>query len=105
MPDGRVVLFCKGADAVLLARARTADADAARQLQGHVDAFARQGLRTLVYASTELAPARYAAWAAVRRGLTIGKHRERERAMRWLCVYKCACVWCAYGRANVSTPA
>ena len=84
-PDGRVTLFCKGADTAmlpLLAPTRTAaEVEALRRTEQHLDELAvmvrafscawshraalialPQGLRTLVYASRDLSEAEWAAW-------------------------------------------
>lgn len=57
-PDGRVVLYSKGADSVMN-RLLLTDAPV-----HHIDAFAADGLRTLVFARRELPRAEYEQWAA-----------------------------------------
>jgi len=66
MPDGRVLLLCKGADAVILERLRAGQEDAVATVQAHIDAFAKDGLRTLAYAAAELPEARFKEWEQVR---------------------------------------
>ena len=69
MPDGNIVLYCKGADAVILERVRAEDAASRRVVQEHVDVFAKEGLRTLAYAAVRLTQERYAAWEKVGAGV------------------------------------
>eukprot|EP00929_Paragymnodinium_shiwhaense_P083793 TRINITY_DN44759_c0_g1_i2.p1 TRINITY_DN44759_c0_g1~~TRINITY_DN44759_c0_g1_i2.p1 ORF type:complete len:1640 (+),score=354.07 TRINITY_DN44759_c0_g1_i2:149-5068(+) len=57
-PGGKRVLLVKGADNVMLARAARVDP----QLQLDLDAFAEQGLRTLVLGRRVLDEAEYVAW-------------------------------------------
>ena len=60
------MLYCKGADNVIFERTRAADAAAVQTAKEHVDAFAKDGLRTLAYAMVELPLARYQPWEQVR---------------------------------------
>lgn len=59
-PSGRVMLYCKGADTVVLPRAGGAHVDAT---VAHLEAYASEGLRTLCIAAREVPAAEYAAWA------------------------------------------
>jgi phospholipid-translocating ATPase len=63
-PDGRIVLYCKGADTVIYQRL-AADHDPAlrAQTQAAMEAFANGGLRTLAIAQRVLAEDEYVAWA------------------------------------------
>ncbi|KAF0683495.1 Aste57867_24447 [Aphanomyces stellatus] len=61
MPDGRIVVYCKGADNVILPRCRVAPESLAL-LDDHLKTFASEGLRTLVLAKRELTPDAYEAW-------------------------------------------
>lgn len=65
---GTVKLLLKGADVAVLSRLR-ADHDQAslNTVQSHLDAFAREGLRTLVLAEKTLTEEEYADWIAVYR--------------------------------------
>ncbi|KAI9218647.1 hypothetical protein BC828DRAFT_388015 [Blastocladiella britannica] len=60
LPDGRRVLFVKGADSALLPRLAESQADAVAKSTGALDEFANQGLRTLVLAWRELHMSEYA---------------------------------------------
>eukprot|EP00928_Gymnodinium_smaydae_P062190 TRINITY_DN4610_c0_g1_i1.p1 TRINITY_DN4610_c0_g1~~TRINITY_DN4610_c0_g1_i1.p1 ORF type:complete len:1745 (+),score=408.37 TRINITY_DN4610_c0_g1_i1:493-5235(+) len=59
-PDGERHLLVKGADNVMLERARSFDP----RLPGHLEAFALDGLRTLVLGRRCLGAAEYAEWKA-----------------------------------------
>lgn len=62
-PDGRIRLFCKGADNMILARLGKHDGDpVVGTTKDHLQEFATQGLRTLCCAYTELSEEEYAAW-------------------------------------------
>ncbi|KAJ0411751.1 hypothetical protein ATCC90586_006710 [Pythium insidiosum] len=73
--DGRYVLFCKGADNVILPRSRE-DAHTAT-LNDELKRFASEGLRTLVLARKELTEREYLDWdAAYQRAVTSLTNRE-----------------------------
>ncbi|GLE03014.1 hypothetical protein PINS_up011893 [Pythium insidiosum] len=73
--DGRYILFCKGADNVILPRSRT-DANTAI-LNDELKRFASEGLRTLVLARKELSEREYLDWdAAYQRAVTSLTNRE-----------------------------
>ncbi|RHY26854.1 hypothetical protein DYB32_007284, partial [Aphanomyces invadans] len=58
--DSRIVLYCKGADNVILPRCKPDSATA--QLEEHLKSFASEGLRTLVLAKRELTDDEYETW-------------------------------------------
>ncbi|GLC49980.1 hypothetical protein PLESTB_000329300 [Pleodorina starrii] len=62
-PDGKVRLFCKGADTMIMARvaARQPRVPAVRR---HLEEMAQAGLRTLCVAEKEIPEAAYGKWAA-----------------------------------------
>ncbi|KAI5464480.1 hypothetical protein BGZ63DRAFT_421507 [Mariannaea sp. PMI_226] len=63
MPDGRIVLFCKGADSVIYARLKKGEQKELRvETAEHLEMFAREGLRTLCIAHKELPEETYRAW-------------------------------------------
>ncbi|KAI9355151.1 hypothetical protein DFJ73DRAFT_623836, partial [Zopfochytrium polystomum] len=73
MGDGRVRVFTKGADSVILERVQVVGAGGADQQQGlealeptlqHLTEFASEGLRTLLYATREVSEAEYVEWRA-----------------------------------------
>ena len=63
MPDGRIVLFCKGADSVIYSRLRRGEQQQLRKATAeHLEMFAREGLRTLCVARKEINEEEYQAW-------------------------------------------
>lgn len=63
MPDGRIMLFCKGADSVIYARLKRGEQKEMRQATAeHLELFAREGLRTLCIAQKEISESEYRAW-------------------------------------------
>ncbi|RMJ14471.1 hypothetical protein BHE90_009901 [Fusarium euwallaceae] len=63
MPDGRIVLFCKGADSVIYARLKRGEQKELRkETAEHLEMFAREGLRTLCIAHKEISEQEYRAW-------------------------------------------
>jgi len=64
-PDGKVRLYCKGADNIVLALLRPGQLTADRtETEEHLSAFSQEGLRTLVVAYRHLQPAQWEGWAA-----------------------------------------
>ncbi|KAF1916827.1 hypothetical protein BDU57DRAFT_246243 [Ampelomyces quisqualis] len=63
MPDGKIMLFCKGADSMIYSRLIP---DEQRQLRvstgEHLEMFAREGLRTLCIAQREVSEEEYEEW-------------------------------------------
>ncbi len=63
MPDGRIVLFCKGADSVIYSRLKKGEQQQLRKSTAeHLEMFAREGLRTLCVAWKELDEQEYELW-------------------------------------------
>ncbi|KAI8373598.1 hypothetical protein EDC96DRAFT_438020 [Choanephora cucurbitarum] len=63
-PDGRIKLYCKGADTVILERLSKGNPFVAPTLE-HLEAYASEGLRTLCFAMREISNEEYAEWSAV----------------------------------------
>jgi phospholipid-translocating ATPase len=64
MPDGKIVLFCKGADSVIYSRLKRGEqAELRKSTAEHLEMFAREGLRTLCIAQRELDETMYKEWA------------------------------------------
>lgn len=60
MPDGRILLFCKGADSVIYARLKKGEQPELRkETAQHLEMFAVEGLRTLCIAEKELTEEEY----------------------------------------------
>ncbi|KAF2190530.1 phospholipid-translocating P-type ATPase [Zopfia rhizophila CBS 207.26] len=63
MPDGKIILFCKGADSMIYSRLIPSQQRELRQATGeHLEMFAREGLRTLCIAERELSEEEYQVW-------------------------------------------
>lgn len=63
MPDGRIVLICKGADSVIYARLKKGEQRELRKdTAEHLEMFAREGLRTLCIAHKVLDEQEYRVW-------------------------------------------
>lgn len=63
MPDGKIILFCKGADSVIYSRLKKGEQpELRRQTAEHLEMFAREGLRTLCIAQRELGEEEYRKW-------------------------------------------
>ncbi|KAK2745542.1 hypothetical protein FQN57_003667 [Myotisia sp. PD_48] len=63
MPDGKIILFCKGADSIIYSRlARGQQQDLRRTTANHLEIFAREGLRTLCIAQRVLSEEEYQTW-------------------------------------------
>lgn len=61
-PENKILVICKGADSIIEKRLRPRQ-EVLTVTQGFLDAYAKQGLRTLLIASKELSEAEYAPWA------------------------------------------
>lgn len=63
MPDGRIVLICKGADSVIYGRLKKGEQKELRkETAEHLEMFAREGLRTLCIAHKEVTEQDYLLW-------------------------------------------
>jgi phospholipid-translocating ATPase len=63
MPNGKIILFCKGADSVIYSRLKKGEQpDLRRTTAEHLEDFAREGLRTLCIAQRELGEEQYQEW-------------------------------------------
>ncbi|KAI0458431.1 hypothetical protein F5B21DRAFT_430821 [Xylaria acuta] len=63
MPDGRIILFCKGADSIIYSRLKRGEQAALRKTTAdHLEMFAREGLRTLCIAQRILSEQEYLEW-------------------------------------------
>lgn len=63
MPDGRIIVFCKGADSVIYSRLKKGEQRELRQETAeHLEMFAREGLRTLCIAMKEVTEEEYRSW-------------------------------------------
>jgi phospholipid-translocating ATPase len=63
MPDGKIMLFCKGADSMIYSRLIPNEQRQLRASTGeHLEMFAREGLRTLCIAQREISQEEYEEW-------------------------------------------
>ncbi|KAK4198443.1 putative type IV phospholipid-transporting ATPase [Triangularia verruculosa] len=63
MPDGKILLFCKGADSIIYARLKKGQQQELRkETAKHLEMFAIEGLRTLCIAQKELSEEEYREW-------------------------------------------
>lgn len=63
MPDGKIFLYCKGADSVIYSRLKRGEQTSLRKSTAeHLEMFAREGLRTLCIARKEISEEDYQAW-------------------------------------------
>ncbi|KAI9342517.1 hypothetical protein DFJ73DRAFT_603672, partial [Zopfochytrium polystomum] len=78
-PDGRYVLLCKGADAVILERLKAArspeDETILDSTREHLSEFAIEGLRTLLYAWRVLEPSYFLDWMERYNKASVGETR------------------------------
>ncbi|XP_012091990.1 phospholipid-transporting ATPase 3 [Jatropha curcas] len=61
-PDGRLVLYCKGADTVIYERLADRNGDLKKVSRTHLEQFGSAGLRTLCLAYRDLSPEIYESW-------------------------------------------
>jgi phospholipid-translocating ATPase len=63
MPNGKITLFCKGADSIIYSRLKRGEQKELRQSTAeHLEMFAREGLRTLCIAQKDLTEEEYRSW-------------------------------------------
>ncbi|KUI74548.1 Phospholipid-transporting ATPase DNF1 [Cytospora mali] len=63
LPDGRIVLYCKGADSIIYSRLKRGEQQELRRTTAeHLEMFAREGLRTLCIAKRYLTEQQYQMW-------------------------------------------
>jgi phospholipid-translocating ATPase len=74
MPNGKIKLFCKGADSMIYSRLRPGEQAGLRQTTAeHLEMFAREGLRTLCIADKDLTEEEFQNWHV--------KHTEAAAAL------------------------
>ena len=80
-PDGRIQLFSKGADSVIYPRLADTAPGVATATQLHVERFAAEGLRTLLFAARDLDPSEWEQFKAAQAiALQVVGH-ERDAAL------------------------
>lgn len=81
--DGKIVMYAKGADAMIYSRLAAGQEDVMRSTDKALEQFASQGLRTLCMAKKELDPARYKEWARKYQQASVSTE-DREEQMETL---------------------
>ncbi|KAM5446106.1 phospholipid transporting ATPase [Microsporum audouinii] len=66
MPDGKITLFCKGADSIIYSRlSRGKQPELRKSTAAQLEVFAREGLRTLCVGLRTLSEEEYQTWAKI----------------------------------------
>ena len=60
--DNKIKVMCKGADTMILARLNNANKQLVEQTQSYLEAFSKEGLRTLVLAEKDVSEEVYEEW-------------------------------------------
>ena len=60
-PEDKILVLCKGADSIIEKRLKPGQQHLAKT-QDFLDAYAKEGLRTLLIASKEISEDEYTAW-------------------------------------------
>jgi len=80
MPDGRIKLFCKGADSMIYSRLRKGEQQEDRKVTAeNLEMFAREGLRTLCVAERDLDEQFYQEWSQDHDFAAQALHDREER--------------------------
>uniref|UniRef100_A0A8C5A8V3 Phospholipid-transporting ATPase n=1 Tax=Gadus morhua TaxID=8049 RepID=A0A8C5A8V3_GADMO len=78
-PQGRIRLYCKGADTLLMERLHAGSQDLMNVTSDHLNEFAGDGLRTLALASRELTEEQWEDWAESHRAADTAADLREER--------------------------
>ncbi|KAI2634801.1 phospholipid-translocating P-type ATPase [Hypomontagnella submonticulosa] len=80
MPDGRIILFCKGADSIIYSRLKRGEQQELRKTTAeHLEMFAREGLRTLCIAQRVLSEPEYLEWRKEHDKAATAMHDREEK--------------------------
>lgn len=80
MPDGRIILFCKGADSIIYSRLKRGEqAELRKTTAEHLEMFAREGLRTLCIAERTLSEHEYLEWRKEHDKAATAMHDREEK--------------------------
>jgi len=80
MPDGKIMLFCKGADSVIYSRLKRGEQPGLRKSTAeHLEMFAREGLRTLCIAERELGEEQYQEWKKIHDAAATALEEREEK--------------------------
>ncbi|XP_039074863.1 phospholipid-transporting ATPase ID isoform X3 [Hyaena hyaena] len=78
-PEGRIRLYCKGADTILLDRLHPSAQELLNTTTDHLNEYAGEGLRTLVLAYRDLDEVYYEAWAQRRLQASLAQDSREDR--------------------------
>lgn len=80
MPDGKIILFCKGADSIIYSRLKRGEQQELRRTTAdHLEMFAREGLRTLCIAQRVLSEQEYTEWRKEHDKAATAMHDREEK--------------------------
>jgi len=74
-PENAILVICKGADSIIEKRLKP-DSPVLQRTQEFLDAYAKQGLRTLLIASKEISQDEYSAWSSKYNKASTSKNKE-----------------------------
>ncbi|OQV17784.1 Phospholipid-transporting ATPase ID [Hypsibius exemplaris] len=77
--DGKILLYCKGADSIIMERLRPGNDQLKQITNDHLNSFASDGLRTLCLAWKELTPTQYSTWKAKYHEATVALENREEK--------------------------
>uniref|UniRef100_A0A8C7BLZ3 Phospholipid-transporting ATPase n=1 Tax=Neovison vison TaxID=452646 RepID=A0A8C7BLZ3_NEOVI len=78
-PEGRIRLYCKGADTILLDRLHPSPQELLSTTTDHLNEYAGEGLRTLVLAYKDLDEEYYGGWAQRRLQASLAQDSREDR--------------------------
>ncbi|XP_062454101.1 phospholipid-transporting ATPase ID [Rhea pennata] len=81
-PEGKIRLYCKGADTILLERLHPANQDLTNVTTDHLNEYAGEGLRTLVLAYKDLEESYYEDWSERLRRASGAPEAREDRLAR-----------------------
>ncbi|XP_040546645.1 phospholipid-transporting ATPase ID isoform X1 [Gallus gallus] len=81
-PEGKIRLYCKGADTILLERLHPSNQDLTNVTTDHLNEYAGEGLRTLVLACKDLEESYYEDWAERLRRASGAPEAREDRLAR-----------------------
>jgi len=77
--EGKIRLYCKGADNVIMERLESGQGELVAKTQDHLDKFATEGLRTLLLGYKELSQRQFEDWKAEHHKAAVSLENRDER--------------------------
>ncbi|OMJ21447.1 putative phospholipid-transporting ATPase DRS2 [Smittium culicis] len=78
-PDGKIRLYCKGADTVILERLQDNTLESVKKVTNHLEEFATEGLRTLCLSMREISEREYDEWKVIyQKAATTVNNRQQQ---------------------------